>query len=268
MEGMLEGMLGAIFGLQDELLQVLKTVTLLPFAVFSNKGTSSVAGIVSGLSDGLQSTGVTLLIFFFFYEFLKKTVMFEFVNWENVVKILLRFIIAKVLVQNCHVVLQAIAIVINGIIGILGSPEQMEQMIDAAQKAEILEEFGQKDFFASIFFFLQYGLAWIVMMIVRAVVLVVVYGRFIEIGIYTAIAPIPLATIAGESTSSVAKKFIQSYIGVLLQGVIIVVMCFIYVGLVIGLLVDGDFIQYILCSLVLLFTVAKSGNWAKQIMGA
>ena len=49
-----------------------------------------------------------------------------------------------------------------------------------------------------------------------------VYGRFFKIFIYTAIAPLPLASFAGEAT------FLKSYVGVCMEGAVIVLSCVIY----------------------------------------
>ena len=55
-----------------------------------------------------------------------------------------------------------------------------------------------------------------------------VYGRFFKIYMYTAIAPIPLSTSAGESTQHIAVTFTKSYAGVCLEGSIIVLACIIF----------------------------------------
>ena len=49
-----------------------------------------------------------------------------------------------------------------------------------------------------------------------------VYGRFFRLYMYTALAPLPLASFAGESTQSVGISFIKSYVGVCLEGAVIV----------------------------------------------
>ena len=46
--------------------------------------------------------------------------------------------------------------------------------------------------------------------------------------LYTAIAPIPLSTFAGEPTSQVGKSFIKSFTAVCLEGAIIVLGCIIF----------------------------------------
>ena len=45
---------------------------------------------------------------------------------------------------------------------------------------------------------------------------------------YTAIAPIPLSTLAGQPTENIAKSFLKSYAGVCMQGVVIVLACIIF----------------------------------------
>ena len=45
---------------------------------------------------------------------------------------------------------------------------------------------------------------------------------------YTAIAPIPLSTLAGQPTENIAKSFLKSYAGVSMQGVVIVLACIIF----------------------------------------
>ena len=49
-----------------------------------------------------------------------------------------------------------------------------------------------------------------------------VYGRFFRLYLYTAIAPVPLSTFAGEPSQSVGESFIKSYAAVCLEGAIIV----------------------------------------------
>lgn len=55
-----------------------------------------------------------------------------------------------------------------------------------------------------------------------------VYGRFFKIYLYTALAPIPLATFAGEPSQQIGRSFIKSFCAVCLEGAIIVVACIIF----------------------------------------
>ena len=46
--------------------------------------------------------------------------------------------------------------------------------------------------------------------------------------LYTALAPIPLSTFAGEPSQNVGKSFIKSYCAVCLEGAVIVLSCIIF----------------------------------------
>ena len=52
-----------------------------------------------------------------------------------------------------------------------------------------------------------------------------VYGRFFKIYLYTALAPIPLSTFAGEPSQQIGKSFIKSFCAVCLEGAIIILAC-------------------------------------------
>ena len=64
--------------------------------------------------------------------------------------------------------------------------------------------------------------------ILSFVLILTVYSRFFKLYMYTAISPIPLSASASESTQSVAVTFIKSYMGVCLEGAIIVLACVIF----------------------------------------
>lgn len=60
------------------------------------------------------------------------------------------------------------------------------------------------------------------------IMIMTVYGRFFKLYLYTAIAPVPLSTFAGEPSQNIGKSFIKSYAAVCLEGAIIVLACIIF----------------------------------------
>ena len=60
------------------------------------------------------------------------------------------------------------------------------------------------------------------------IIILTVYGRFFRLYMYTAIAPIPLSTFAGQPTQNIGVSFLKSYAGVCLEGAIIVLACIIF----------------------------------------
>lgn len=55
-----------------------------------------------------------------------------------------------------------------------------------------------------------------------------VYGRFFKIYLYTALAPIPLSTFAGEPSQQVGRSFLKSFCAVCLEGAVIILACVIF----------------------------------------
>lgn len=55
-----------------------------------------------------------------------------------------------------------------------------------------------------------------------------VYGRFFRLFLYTAIAPIPLSSFAGEPSQNIGRSFLKSYAAVCLEGAIVVLACIIF----------------------------------------
>ena len=57
---------------------------------------------------------------------------------------------------------------------------------------------------------------------------ITVYSRFFKLYLATAIAPIPMASFAGQPSSSIGVAFLKSYAAICLEGCIIVLACVIF----------------------------------------
>lgn len=68
----------------------------------------------------------------------------------------------------------------------------------------------------------------LLIIVLSFVLILTVYGRFFRLYMYTALSPLPLASFAGEGTSSIGKAFIKSYVGVCMEGAVIILACLIY----------------------------------------
>ncbi|MBN2878390.1 MAG: hypothetical protein JXN65_02060, partial [Clostridia bacterium] len=58
-----------------------------------------------------------------------------------------------------------------------------------------------------------------------------IYTRFIRLYLFTALAPIPLSTFAGQESQRSGIAFIKSYAGICLEGAVIVLACIIFSAL-------------------------------------
>ncbi len=93
---------------------------------------------------------------------------------------------------------------------------------------EIVDAIEGVGFFESIPLWLVSLLASLIITVLSFILILTVYSRFFRLYMYTALAPLPLASFAGEGTSSTGKAFLKSYIGVCAEGIIIVLACLIY----------------------------------------
>ena len=93
---------------------------------------------------------------------------------------------------------------------------------------EIIDAVNSCSFFESIPLWAVTLLGGLFITILSFILILTVYGRFFKLYMYTAIAPIPLSSFAGETTQNIGKSFLKSYIVVCLEGAIIVIACVIF----------------------------------------
>ena len=68
----------------------------------------------------------------------------------------------------------------------------------------------------------------LIITVLSFIMIMTVYGRFFKLYLYTAFAPVPLSTFAGEPTQNIGVTFLKSYAAVCLEGVIIILSCIIF----------------------------------------
>ena len=111
--------------------------------------------------------------------------------------------------------------------------------------------------------------------IISILLLIMVFVRFFKIYIYTAIAPLPLATLAGKTTQNVGRNFIKSYFAVLLQGVVMAIILVVsssFFGSFTGHFLGGDgpwgFIWELLAKLlIVIVTIKGTDRLIKELFG-
>ena len=147
---------------------------------------------------------------------------------EYALRLFIRFIAAKVAVSSAMEIMTTIFSICGGVVqSVMGGVGGMatagvsvpQDMVDA------IENVG---FLASIPLWLVAMLGNLFITILSFILIMTVYGRFFRLYIYTALAPIPLAAFAGEGTNFAGKQFIKSYIGVCMEGAVIVLACLIF----------------------------------------
>ena len=184
---------------------------------------------IVGINDAMKGIGYGLLVLFFAMGVFQSAAGFrDFQRPEFAIRHLIRFLAAKVAVGYTMDVMTAIFSVCGGIVqsvmghvgGLVGNTLAVpDEMVTTIESMGFLE---------SIPMWLVTLLGTLFITIMSFILIMTVYGRFFKLYMYTALAPLPLASFAGENTSFAGKAFIKSYIGVCLEGAIIVLACLIY----------------------------------------
>ncbi len=100
--------------------------------------------------------------------------------------------------------------------------------------------------------------------------------RFIEIYIFTAMAPLAFATLPSQEYSGIGKTFIKRMLALALQGVMIVIACSIYLTVVNAMMANGveaiinnplmGSITLLGYNLLLVIVLFQTGGWSKQLL--
>ena len=123
--------------------------------------------------------------------------------------------------------MQALFSIVQGIVTTVMSGSGMTGSVTELP-TEIVDKIESVGMLESIPLWIVTLLGSLLITVLSFVMILTVYGRMFKIYMYTAIAPIPISSFAGEPTQSIGKNFLRSYVGVCLEGAIIALACIIY----------------------------------------
>ena len=196
---------------------------------------------------------------------------------EQALKLFLRFAIAKGIVTYGMDLMLAIFKIIQGIVSTIMAKSSF-QATGVSLPQSIIDAVNQCGFFESIPLWAITLLGGLVVTVLSFILILTVYGRFFKLYMYTAIAPIPLSSFAGEPTQNVGKSFLKSYVAVCLEGAIIVLACIIFssfaasppnvdTGVATATMVWKYIGELIFNMLVLVGTIRLSDKIVREMMG-
>jgi hypothetical protein len=184
---------------------------------------------ITTIHGALQAIGLALLVLFFVVGVVKTCGSFaEVKKPEMAVKLFIRFALAKAAITYGLKLMLAFLDIVQGIISTILSAVGFTGTGATVLPAEMVTAIESVDFLNSIPLWAVTLLGGLFITILSFIMILSVYGRFFKIFLYSAIAPIPLASFAGEPSQSIGKSFIKSYAAVCLEGAIIVLACVIF----------------------------------------
>ena len=185
----------------DKLAEIWKLVTQPPETF---KG-GSIWKVIVNINSAMQGIGLALLVLFFLVGVVKTIVV----------------------VYGMDLMLSIFKIS-QGIISTIMKTAGINSAAKSTLPKAIAKAVESCGFFESIPLWAVTLIGGLVIIVLSFIMIMTVYGRFFKLYLYTAIAPIPLSTFAGEPTQNVGRSFLKSYSAVCLEGAIIVLSCIIF----------------------------------------
>lgn len=185
--------------------------------------------VIVQIHGALQAIGYALLVLFFVVGVVKTCGSFtEVKRPEHALKIFIRFAIAKGVVTYGLELMMALFNIIQGVTSTIMQTAGFGSTEDTVLPDEIIEAVEDCGFFESIPLWAVTLIGGLFITVLSFIMIMSVYGRFFRLFLYTAIAPIPLSSFAGEPSQNIGRSFLKSYAAVCLEGAIVVLACIIF----------------------------------------
>jgi len=185
--------------------------------------------VIVDIHGALQAIGLALLVLFFVIGVVKTCGSFaEVKKPEHALKLFIRFALAKGVVTYGLELMMALLNIVQGIISTIMSSAGFGITTETVLPDTIVQAIEDCSFWESIPLWAVTLIGGLFITVLSFIMIMSVYGRFFKIYLYTAIAPVPLASFAGEPSQNIGKSFLKGYAAVCLEGAIIILACVIF----------------------------------------
>jgi hypothetical protein len=185
--------------------------------------------VIVNIHGALQATGFALLVLFFVIGVVKTCGSFaEVKKPEHALKLFIRFALAKGVVTYGLELMMALFNIVQGIISTIMNSSGLGSATQTVLPNTIVQAVEDCGFLMSIPLWAVTLIGGLFITVLSFIMILSVYGRFFKLYLYTAIAPVPLASFAGEPSQSIGKAFLKGYAAVCLEGAIIILACVIF----------------------------------------
>ena len=185
--------------------------------------------VITNIHGALQAIGYSLLVLFFVVGVMKTCGSFaELKRPEVAVKMFIRFVLAKGVISYGLELMMALFTIVQGVISKIMATSGLSSTSDMILPESIIQAIEDCGFWESVPLWAVTLIGSLFITVLSFVMIMTVYGRFFKLYLYTAIAPVPLSSFAGEPSAQIGKSFLKSYAAVCLEGAIIVLGCIIF----------------------------------------
>lgn len=181
------------------------------------------------INDALKAIGYGLLVLFFAVGAVKTCAsLADLKRPEAAFKLFIRFVLAKAAVGYGLDLMLAVFTIIQGMVSSIIAEAGVSTGGSTTLPQEIVDMINDVGFLESIPLWVVTLLGGLFITVLAFIMILTVYSRMFRLYMYTAIAPIPLSTFAGEPSGNIGKNFLRSYAGVCLEGAVIALACIIF----------------------------------------
>ena len=181
--------------------------------------------------------------------------------------------VAIYLVTNTFNITMAVFVVgqhiVNGAAGVISGSTAVDASAAIATLTESLEEMEIGELFLLA---METLLISLTMSILSVIITVIMYGRMIEIYLYTSVAPIPFATMTNKEWGNIGNNYLKGLFALAFQGFFMLVCVGIYSVLVNAMTIStnlhGAMFSVAAYTVVLAFSLFKTGSLSKSIFNA
>lgn len=157
--------------------------------------------------------------------------------------------------------------VVNNAAGIIVGNTDIELVTEGLEETLMAMELS-----SLIGLWFQSMIVGVTMHILSIIIMLICFGRMIEIYLVTSVAPIPMATMMNHEWSQMGQNYLRSLFALAFQGFLIIVCVAIYAVLVQNMVVESDISMAIWTvmgyTVLLCFTLFKTSSLARSVFNA
>lgn len=159
--------------------------------------------------------------------------------------------------------------IVNGAAGVISGSTAVDASAAISTLTESLEDMEIGELFLLA---METLLISLTMSILSVIITVIMYGRMIEIYLYTSVAPIPFATMTNKEWGNIGNNYLKGLFALAFQGFFMLVCVGIYSVLVNAMTIStnlhGAMFSVAAYTVVLAFSLFKTGSLSKSIFNA
>lgn len=209
----------------EKLAEIWELLTTLP----ENFKGGEIWDVILDINGAVKAIAFALLVLFFTVGMIRTCGSFTDVKKpEHAMKLFVRFAIGKAIVTYGLSLMLALFDIIQGTITTIMSAAGFSEAMEILLPDDVVTAIEDCGFWESIPLWAVSLIGSLFITVMSFILIMTIYGRFFKLYMYTALAPIPLSTFAGQPTEHIGKSFLKSYCAVCLEGAVIVLACIIF----------------------------------------